>query len=173
MIIVFYLYRYNKIPEKNKEQLVRELNCFLAHGYLDMDSYDEPLDEAADALRVLKSYDEQACNLFCKKILLSKDFGDVYLDSICLSHLFDIEKEYALKYVEENVKTMSTPVLQSAMDGLSQYSRTPFREHFSKELIAKIYHRYDELSKDSFYKEMLEVDYSNFQEDFPRQDDKV
>lgn len=159
--------------KKSKEQLINELNCFLAHGYLDMDSYDEPLDEAADALRQLVSYDEQACNLFSKKILLSKDFGDVYLDSICLLHLFDIEKEYALKYVEENVKNMSTPVLQSTMDGLCQYSRTPFREKFTKELIVSIYHRYDELSQRPLYKEMLEGDYSNFQEDFPRHEDKV
>lgn len=168
MIIVFYLYRYNKIPEKNKEQLVKELNCFLAHGYLDMDSFGEPLDEAADALSVLHFTDEQACASFCKKILFSENISDQFLDSLCLGHLFDIEKEYALEYVCENIENMPPSVLNSVMDGLSQYSRTPFRENFSKELIAKIYHRYDTISQDSFYKKMLENDYAFFQEAFPR-----
>ena len=163
----------NVMPEKSKEQLINELNCFLAHGYLDMDSYDEPLDEAAGALIALKALDEQVCISFCKEILLSECFGDDFLDGFCLGYLFDIEKEFALKYIESHVENMSAPILDDAMSGLSQYSQTPFCERFSKELIAKIYHRYDELSKDPFYKKILEVDYSHFQKDFPRQDDKV
>lgn len=160
------------MPEKSKEKLINELNFFLVHGFLDMDSFGEPFDEAAEALTALHFIDEQACASFCKKILLSENIGDQFLDGLCLSHLFDIEKEYALEYVRENIVDMTPSVLSDAMSGLSQYSRTPFREKFTKELIVNIYHRYDELAQRPFYKKMLEVNYFNFQEDFPRQDDK-
>lgn len=151
-----------------KEQLIAELTSYIENGYLDINSFDNPPDEAATALTELHFIDGATCESFCKKIILSNDVGDAYLDSLCLGHLFSLNKEYALDYVMAHVENMSAPVLGSAMDGLYQYSETLFRVKFSEELIAKIYARYDEVVQDSFFKKMLASLYDVFSVTYPR-----
>lgn len=152
---------------KSKEQVILELNNYIKYGYADINSFDNPPDEAASALTELHFIDGIECEKFCKKIILSTDVGDIYLDSLCLMHLFELNKEYALQYVEEHVVHMSAPVLGIAMDGLVQYSGTPFRIEFSDDLISKFYTRYKEVSADPFYAEMLKATYKFFSEEYP------
>ncbi|MEX6158390.1 hypothetical protein [Providencia manganoxydans] len=151
---------------RTREQLISELNCYIDNGYLDINSFDNPLDEAAIALNELYFIDSDACENFCKKIMLSRDIGDSYLDSLCLLHLFDLNKEFSLRYVEENIDNMPAPILGAAMDGLSQYSNTTFRQNFPNDLITKILHRYHDVTKDPFFKNMLESSYTFFTKGF-------
>lgn len=101
-----------------------------------------------------------------KKYLTIKNIGDKYLDSSCLSHLFDLNKEYSLSYVEKEIANMSAPVLAAAMDGLCQYSNTPFRSEFSNELINKISYRYDQIVQEDIYRGILDDSYKFFFESF-------
>ncbi|MBG5925828.1 hypothetical protein [Providencia rettgeri] len=151
---------------RTREQLISELNCYIDNGYLDINSFDNPPDEAAIALNELYIIDSDECENFCKRIMLSRDIGDSYLDSLCLLHLFDLNKEFALRYVEENIDNMPAPILGAAMDGLSQYSNTTFRQNFSNDLITKILHKYNDVTKDPFFENMLESSYTFFTKSF-------
>ncbi|KDE37454.1 UNVERIFIED_ORG: hypothetical protein J2806_000067 [Kosakonia oryzae] len=154
-----------------KEQLISELTSYINNGYLMLDSFDDPRDEAATALCELRSIDSSACEFFCKKILLSVDVGDPYLDGFCLGRLFDLNKEYALDYVTSHVMEMSAPVLGAAMDGLAQYSKTSFRLNFTEDLVAKIYARYDDVAKNHFSQEVMASSYRLFVISFTRKSD--
>ncbi|MEI2264967.1 hypothetical protein [Erwinia sp. CGal63] len=153
---------------RTKEQLIEELTSYIDNGYLDINSFDNPLDEAATALTELHFIDGAACEFLCKRIILSSAVGDAYLDSLCLGHLFDLNKDYALNYVLTHVENMPAPVLGSAMDGLYQYSEEQFRMKFSEELIAKIHKRYDEVVQDPFFKDMLASLYDTFSVTYSR-----
>ncbi|AJZ90074.1 hypothetical protein VW41_14075 [Klebsiella michiganensis] len=153
--------------KKSKEQIILELNNYLHYGYTNADSYDDSRDEVAILLTSLHFIDPQECEIFCKKIIGSKENSDDYLDSSCLSHLFDLNKEYALQYVEQHITNMSTPILDETMDGFIKYSKTSFRMKFSDDLISKVYTRYKEISADPFYAEMLEATYRFFSEEYP------
>lgn len=152
---------------KSKEQIILELNNYIKYGYSDINSFDNPPDEAASALAELHLLDGVECERFCKIIIISDNVDDIYLDSLCLMHLFVLNKEYAMQYVEKHVTYMSAPVLGSAMDGLVQYSGTPFRMKFLDDLISKVYTRYKEISADPFYAEMLAATYKFFSEEYP------
>lgn len=156
-----------KMPA-TKEQLIAELTSYIDNGYLDINSFDNPPDEAATALTELHFIDSAECELFCKKIILSNDVGDAYLDCLCLGHLLNLNKDYALDYILTHVDDMPAPVLGSAMSGLSQYSETPFINEFSDDLIAKIYARYDEVAQDPFFKNILASHYDFFNMIYPR-----
>lgn len=151
---------------KTGTQLVVELDSYINNGYLDINSFDNPDDEAAVALSELYFVNKGLCEKYCKIILSSSDVGDCFLDARCLSHLFDLNKEYSLDYVRKNIKNMPYPILEAAMDGLCQYSNTFFRNNFSCELISQIKKRYDELSSDEFSKKMMEYSYQMFSETF-------
>lgn len=156
-----------KIP-RTKEQLIAELTSYIENGYLDINSFDNPPEEAATALTELHFIDGAVCETFCRKIILSSDVGDVYLDSLCLGHLFDLNKIYALEYVLAQVENMPAPVLGTAMDGLFQYSNTPFRAAFSEDLITQLYARYDEVAQDPYVRERLSSAYDFFSVAYPR-----
>ncbi|AIR62863.1 hypothetical protein LH23_20030 [Cedecea neteri] len=159
------------MSKKSRDKLILELDNYIKYGCADINSFDNPPDEAASALAELHFHDAIECEGFCKEIILTEGVGDIYLDSLCLMHLFELNKEYALQYVEEHVLHMSAPVLGIAMDGLVQYSGTPFRIEFSDDLISKIYTRYKEISADPFYAEMLEATYRFFSEEYPENND--
>ncbi|HFF8524968.1 TPA: hypothetical protein ACGEYH_003746 [Providencia rettgeri] len=156
---------------ESKEQLIMKLNNYIHHGYIAIDSYDDPRDEVATLLTKLHFTDEKECVIFCKKILGSEGISDEFLDSSCLSHLFDLEKEYALNYVQSHLNNIPAPMLDAVMDGLTQYSKTPFRHEISDDLISNVYVQYNILSKRPFYKKMLESSYSFFTEEYPKDND--
>lgn len=151
-----------------KEQLIAELTNYIENGYLDINSFGNPPDEAATALRELHYIDGAACEAFCRIIILSSNVGDVYLDSLCLSHLFNLNKNYALEYVVSQAENMPSSVLGAAMDGLFQYSNTPFRAAFSEALITQLYARYDEVAQDPYVKERLASAFDFFSVAYPR-----
>ncbi|PQQ23559.1 hypothetical protein [Photorhabdus hindustanensis] len=153
--------------KKDANKLKKQLDSYIENGYLDIHSFDNPEDEASEALINLFAVDEALCEQYCKLILESPGVGDAFLDSGCLLHLFDLNKEYGLNYVRKNVLSMAAPVLGAAMIGLFEYSNTPFRDHFSAELITNVKKRYDELvSEDDFTKELLDSRYSLFEKEF-------
>ncbi|MCC8380937.1 hypothetical protein [Xenorhabdus sp. PB30.3] len=148
--------------KKDVTTLREQLDSYIHHGYLDINSFDNPDDEAAKALTELSCLDRTLCEQYCKFILESSEIGDIYLDSRCIAHLFNLNKEYGLDYAQKNVLTMSAPVLEAVMEGLDMYSKTPFRIHFSTELIANIKKRYDELASDDAIRSMLDHSYEWF-----------
>ncbi len=156
---------------KTENQLVEELESYIENGYLDINSFDNPDDEAATALSELYFINKLLCEKFCKIIINNDDVGDYFLNSLCLSHLFDLNKEYSLSYVSKHVAHMLTPELVATMDGLCQYSNTPFRMVFSDDLVNRIKKRYDELSSDEFSKEMMSRSYPDFAKTFLEQGD--
>lgn len=149
--------------EKSIAVLREQLDSYIQNGYLDINSFDNPDDEAAEALTELSCTDKALCEQYCRLILESSEIGDTYLDSRCLAHLFDLNKKYSLEYVQKNVLNMSAPVLEATMEGLDMYSKTPFRTHFSTELIVNIKKRYDELASDDAIKDMLDYSYEWFE----------
>ncbi|MCC8380461.1 hypothetical protein [Xenorhabdus sp. PB30.3] len=149
--------------DKNVAVLIEKLDSYIQNGYLDINSFDNPDDEAAEVLIKLSRIDKKLCEQYCKLILESPEVGDTYLDSSCLSHLFNLNRKYSINYVQENVLNMSAPVLQAAMEGLDMYSKTPFRRHFSEEVILNIKKRYDELASDNMIKDMLSYNYEWFE----------
>ncbi|WP_456311490.1 hypothetical protein [Serratia proteamaculans] len=147
--------------EKEME-ISSKLESYIKNGFVDINSFENPDDEAADCLLELFQKKPELCEKYCKAILNDDNIGDKYLDSSCLSHLFDLNKKYSLSYVEREVEKMSPPVLAAAMDGLCQYSNTPFRSEFSNKLINDISDRYDKIVQDNIYRGMLENSYKFF-----------
>ncbi|EKC6209649.1 hypothetical protein ACN1T9_003053 [Cronobacter sakazakii] len=152
----------------NKDKLILGLDTYIQHQYFDMDSFGEPLEEVSTALSTLSSLDPELCLAYSKRILTDKNLGDPYLDGACLRHIFDLEPEYAINYVSENVSTMHPAVLSEAMYGLCLYNKISFRKVITSNLIHKIYIRYDELAKNDFAKEVMALDFNYFHKDFSR-----
>ncbi|WP_099074017.1 hypothetical protein [Proteus alimentorum] len=115
-----------------KESLILEekLKNYIKNGYLDINSFDNPDDEAACTLTELSYLNKGLCEEYSRLIIESEVVGDDYLKSRCLDHLLDLNKKYALKYIEEQVNNMSIPILSTAMSGLVQYSNSKFRKKY-------------------------------------------
>ncbi|MGK6329657.1 hypothetical protein ACMGEE_21615 [Erwinia sp. DT-104] len=149
-------------------QISVKLESYIKNGFVNVDSFENPDDEAADCFLELFQKKPELCEKYCKIILNDGNVGDKYLESSCLSHLFDLNKECSLLYVEKEVGGMSPPVLAAAMDGLCQYSNTPFRNEYSNNLINKISDRYDEIVQEDVYRGALDNSYKLFFDIFLR-----
>lgn len=147
-------------------QIQTKLDSYIKKGFVNVNSFENPDDEAADCLLELFHKNPELCEKYCKIILNDVNIGDKYLDSSCLSHLFYLNKEYSLSYVEKEIENMSAPVLAAAMDGLCQYSNTPFRSEFPNELINKIAYRYDQIVEENIYRGILDNSYKFFFDSF-------
>lgn len=151
---------------EKESKISLQLENYIKNGFVDINSFENPDDEAADCLLELFHKNPELCEKYCKIILNDVNIGDKHLDSSCLSHLFDLNKEYSLSYVEKEIENMSAPVLAAAMDGLCQYSNTPCRSEFPNELINKISDRYDQIVKEDIYRGILDDSYKFFFDTF-------
>ncbi|MFB0771556.1 hypothetical protein [Proteus cibi] len=151
---------------KKVEKIKLGLDSYLKNGYLDINSFENPDDEAANALNELSVLDGELCDKYCKVIIESSRIGDDFLKARCLSLLFDVNKEYALDYIKKNVEWMSPSILSTTMIGLSINSKEKLKTEGINELISKIIIRYNDLSNDSFCKELLAPSHKFFQDSF-------
>jgi len=145
-----------------ENQISEKLENYIKNGFVNVHSFNNPDDEAAECLLELFQKKPGLCEKYCKIILNDGNFGDKYLKSSCLSHLFDLNKEYSLMHVEKEVGKMSPPLLAAAMDGLCQYSTDPFRNEYSNKLINKVSARYDEIVQENIYRGALDDSYKSF-----------
>ncbi|WP_312047210.1 hypothetical protein [Erwinia sp.] len=151
---------------KKEIQVSVKLENYIKNGFVNVDSFENPDDEAAECLLELFQEKPELCEKYCKIILNDDNIGDKYLKSSCLSHLFDLNKEYSLLHVETEVGKMSPPVLATAMVGLCQYSNAPFRNEYSNSLINKVSDRYDEIVQEGVYRGILDDSYKTFSDIF-------
>lgn len=125
---------YRKIIIRNNRMVRRikfrgKTKKLYKNGYLNINSFDNSDDEIACVLTELSFLNKGLCEEYSRLIIESEVVGDDYLKSRCLDYLLDLNKKYALKYIEEQVNNMSIPILSTAMSGLVQYSNSKFRKN--------------------------------------------
>jgi hypothetical protein len=99
------------------EQLVSGLTSLLENGYIDLNSYNNPIDDAIEYLGELLVKDTKSCLSFCKKILsVPTTFDDDFIKGTALNFLLLSNEWFSgFNYLVGNSQKLSIPELEKAL----------------------------------------------------------
>ncbi|QPT12643.1 hypothetical protein I6G37_19515 [Serratia rubidaea] len=104
------------IKMNSTEKNIKGLDNYLANGYVEADSFNDPEDDALKCLSDLLVENQECCLSFCKKILESHSVDGVFIKGSALSFLLLSEQwTYAFDYLKGNVRNINIAELEKAL----------------------------------------------------------
>ncbi len=103
--------------QPERKELFDGLNSYLANGYVNELSPEDPAKDAFDYLNTLYLIDQHEGLVFCKLILESGTLYNDFLRSTCLYYLMLSESnwQYTFSFLYENSKVLSVQLLKEAL----------------------------------------------------------
>lgn len=148
---------------------IEGLESYLANGYVEVNSFNDPEDDALECLSNLLVKDSGCCLSFCKKILNSNNIDGVFIKGSALNFLLLSEQwSYAFEYLTGNADNITLAELEKALFyfycAKNEVDPYPVPEGLFKKLMK----RYEELKNDpdaKFYH--LHETYNDFSKAYP------
>lgn len=99
------------------KELLNGLSNYLANGYVNELSPEDPAKDAFDYLNTLYLINQREGLVFCRLILESKTPYNEFLRATCLSYLLlsETDWQYSFSFLLKNSDSLSIPLLQEAL----------------------------------------------------------
>jgi hypothetical protein len=138
------------MTNKKLEELIAGLNSYIENGYVEVDSYNDPDDDALEYIIELSHQAEDKAFKIYKSVLEAKGECYSFMKAICMNRLLLSEKEgpYAFDYLLNKTDNVSIPALEKALFyfycAKNETDPHPVPEGLFKKLMA----RYQEVKDD-------------------------
>ncbi|MDU5476196.1 MULTISPECIES: hypothetical protein [Pantoea] len=131
------------------EKNIEGLGSYLANGYVEADSFNDPEDDALECLSDLLVKDKGCCLSFCKKILNSHNVDGVFIRGSALNFLLLSEQwPYAFEYLTVNAVNLNIAELEKALFYFYCAKNEADPYPVPEGLFKKLMERYEELKDD-------------------------
>lgn len=99
------------------KELLNGLSSYLANGYVNELSPEDPAKDAFDYLNALYLINQREGLVFCRLILESKTPYNEFLRATCFSYLLlsETDWQYSFSFLLKNSDSLSIPLLQEAL----------------------------------------------------------
>jgi hypothetical protein len=98
------------------EKSIEGLDSYLANGYVNADSFNDPEDDALECLSDLLVKEQGHCLSFCKKILNSNNIDGLFIKGSALNFLLLSDLwSYAFDYLMSNSEHITIAELEKAL----------------------------------------------------------
>jgi hypothetical protein len=125
------------------------------------------IEEVPNALYELYDRNKSSAMVLAENIL-NNNLGDEYLQGAVIGFVFDIDKQYVVSFVENNLAELNSYVFGCILDCFSVESMQPFGQSLTRGFLKNLFQRYQRYSDEeqarisdkfdwfkSSYKEML------------------
>lgn len=137
------------IKMNSTEKNIKGLENYLANGYVEADSFNDPEDDALECLSDLLVKDQECCLSFCKKILSSHNVYGVFIKGSALNFLLLSEQwAYAFDYLIGNIRNINIAELEKVLFYFYCAKNETDPYPVPEGLFKKLMERYEELKDD-------------------------
>ena len=137
------------IKINSTEKNIEGLGSYLANGYVEADSFNDPEDDALECLSDLLVKDQECCLSFCEKTLNSQNVDGVFIRGSALNFLLLSEQySYAFEYLTGNAGNLNIAELEKALFYFYCEKNEADPYPVPECLFKKLMERYEELKDD-------------------------
>lgn len=137
------------IQANSTEKNIEGLESYLANGYVEAGSFNDPEDDALACLSDLLVKDQGCCLSFCKRILNSHNIDGVFIKGSALNFILLSEQwSYAFEYLTGNADNITIAELEKTLFYFYCAKNETDPYPVPEGLFKKLMERYEELKDD-------------------------